>query len=312
MIIVDAHCDTLTKIMEDNSNLFNNRFHADIERMQKSDNYVQFFAAFIDPEYDRVCSLKRAMQIIDKFYRQISLFKDHVELCLNYKDVDSTLKKRKVAAILSIEGGEALQGDLDILRIFYRLGVRSICLTWNFRNEIADGIKDEISGGGLTAFGRKVVKEMNSLGMIVDLSHISERGFWDVLEIADSPLIVSHSNAKKICSHNRNLSDEQIEAVKKNGGVIGINLYPFFLNNSGNASLKDVIKHIEHIVSLTGYDHIGLGSDFDGIECTPLEIKGVQDIYRLFEELEKLNYPGEFIEKFAGKNFLRVICQVLK
>jgi len=311
MIIVDAHCDTITKIMEDGTGLRKNNCHIDIERLKSIGNYVQFFAAFIDPSYCQAYALKRALQIIDEFYSQIEANKDDIMTCRNYNDIEEAVKSGKIAAVLSIEGGEALQGDLGVLRMLYKLGVRSICLTWNYRNEIADGVKDESSGGGLTPFGRKVIKEMNELGMIIDLSHISKTGFWDVLECTSAPVIVSHSNAQKLCPHRRNLTDKQILAIKDNGGVIGVNLYPEFLNNSKEATLKDVINHIEYISSLVGPEHIGLGADFDGIESVPTGINGVQDIEKIFNELAKLNYSNENIEKFAGKNFLRVIQNVL-
>lgn len=312
MIFVDAHCDTITKIMENGENLVKNSCHIDIERQKTLGKSVQFFAAFIDPAYCQAYALKRALQIIDEFYRQMEINKDDIMLCCNYNDIMKAVDGNKIAAVLSIEGGEALQGDLGVLRMLYRLGVRSICLTWNYRNEIADGVKDGESGGGLTPFGKKVIREMNDLGMLVDLSHISEKGFWDVMECTSAPVIVSHSNAKKLCSHGRNLTDEQIDAVKYNGGVIGINLYPDFLKDSKDASISDIIRHIEYISGLIGSDHIGLGADFDGVESLPEGIGGVQDVGKIIDELSKLNYSSQDIEKFAGGNFLRVIKEVLR
>lgn len=311
MIIVDAHCDTITRIMELNSGFNRNDCHIDLERLKKAGKMVQFFAAFIEPSYGQAYSLRRALQIIDRLYMEMETYKDDIMLCCNYNDIEAAHNQGKVAAMLSIEGGEALQGDISALRMLYRLGVRSICLTWNYRNEIADGVKDGESGGGLTPFGKKVIAEMNRLGMLVDLSHISERGFWDVMETSQSPVIVSHSNARKLCSHVRNLNDDQIIAVRDNGGVIGINLYPDFLSDSSEASVKDVIAHIEYFSGLIGPEHIGLGADFDGIEKVPQGLEGIQDIHKIFNELEKLNYSSENIEKFAGKNFLRLIENVL-
>jgi len=307
MIIVDAHCDTITKILESGENLYKNKCHIDIERMRKAGSYVQFFAAFISPEYYHNSPKKCAVRIIGGLCKQIDMYNDRILLCYNYNDVERALYLNKVAAIIAIEGGEALEGDISTLREFYGMGVRSICLTWNHRNEIADGVGVVNGGGGLTAFGREVIKEMNTLGMLVDLSHISEKSFWDVMECTEKPVIVSHSNAKRICPHKRNLNDEQIMAIKNNGGVIGINLYPHFLNSSGVASLKDIIMHIEHIASLAGEDHIGLGADFDGIESAPEGIGGVEDIYKIFDELQKLNYSQGFIDKFASGNFLRML-----
>lgn len=312
MFIIDAHCDTITKIMEDGSGLFENKSHVDLLRMKKNSPFIQFFAAFIDPIYAQSCAVRRTLEIIDAFYLQLKCNKEHMQLCLSYDDVEKAILEKRIGAILSIEDGAALEGKLSTLRMYYRLGVRSLCLTWNHRNEIADGVEDQASGGGLTPFGREVVREMNRLGMLTDVSHLSQKGFWDVIEVSKLPIIASHSNARSVCSHQRNLTDEQLLALKKNGGVTGINLYPCFLNDGEKAGLSDIIKHIEHIASITGYDHIGLGADFDGTESTPEGIDGVQDIYKIFNELARLNYSEEFLQKFAGQNFARVLKTVLR
>lgn len=311
MIIVDAHCDTILSLMETGENLFKNSCHIDLKRMKSYGGFVQFFAAFVSPSYCQAYAMKRAVQIIDKFYQQADLYNDSIMLCCNYKQIEDALSSSKIAAILSIEGGDALQGDLSALRMFYRLGVRSLCLTWNHRNEIADGVEDGISGGGLTPFGKDVIKEMNRLGMIIDVSHLSEKGFWDVIEISEKPIIASHSNAKKVCSHRRNLTDEQIIALKDKGGVMGINLCAGFLKEDGNASLRDVVKHIEHIAEIAGTDCIGIGADFDGIDKTPGDIKGVEDLYKIFNQLLKMNYAQHTVDMIAGGNFLRVIKDVI-
>lgn len=310
MIIVDAHCDTLTKIMETNESINKNTCHSDLNRMSAYDGYVQFFAAFIEPHFSGAYAIKRAIEIIDTFYLEQEKHSQKLTLCTNYSEIENALSERKIAGILSIEGGEALNGSLSALRMFYKLGVRSLCLTWNHRNEIADGNAEDITGGGLTNFGRSVVVEMNSLGMLVDVSHISERGFWDVLEVTDSPIIASHSNAKAICNHKRNLTDDQVFALVKNKGVIGINFYPPFLTKAKTAGLTDIINHIEHIVGLVGCDNIGIGADFDGIMVTPSDVCGVQDIEKLLNELAVLNYTDSDIKKIAGENFLRVIKTV--
>jgi len=280
--------------------------------MKKRGKYVQFFAAFISPEYYGGRAMKRAIELIDKFYEQWKTYKDDMMLCCNYNDIVTSLNENKVAAILSIEGGEALQGSLAALRMFYKLGVRSICLTWNNRNEIADGVAEGITGGGLTNFGREVVREMNRLGMLIDLSHISERGFWDVITLSQQPVILSHSNARAVLNHRRNVTDEQIKAVKENGGVIGINLYPYFLNQAGVHSVSDAIRHIEHIISIAGEDHVGIGADFDQMEPVFDGIDGVKYIENIIEELLKMNYTTDIVSKIAGGNFLRVIKQVMQ
>lgn len=310
MVIVDAHCDTVTKIMEVEGNLKTNTCHTDLNRMGKYGGFVQFFAAFIEPVYGQAYAMKRAVQIIDRLYNEIETYKDYVMLCCNYKEIEAALQQKKVAAFLSIEGGDALQGELSALRMFYKLGVRSICLTWNHRNEIADGVGEGATAGGLTVFGRDVVREMNDLGMIIDVSHLSEKGFWDVIELSKSPIIASHSNARKLCSHQRNLRDEQMLALKKNGGVMGMNFYPPFLTETPKAALVDIIRHIEYSTALLGCDHVGIGADFDGIEHTPEDVQGIQDMDSIFNELAKLNYSEEDISKIAGGNFLRIIKNV--
>lgn len=312
MTFVDAHCDTITTIMKTGEALKSNTRHIDMDRLKKYDSFVQFFAAFISPEQAKMGALRRALDIIDKLYREIEINKNDIMLCRDYNDIANAIKSRKVAAVLTIEGGEALEGSLAVLRMLYQLGVRAITLTWNYRNQIADGVADSVTKGGLTPFGREVVSEMNRLGMLVDVSHLSESGFWDVISLSSSPIIASHSNAKKICSHSRNLTDEQLLALKKNGGVTGINLCPYFIVNEGKAEIKHVISHIEHIVGLTGEDTLGLGTDFDGIDETPVGLEGVQSFSDLISELLKLNYSEALVNKIAGENFLRVLKTVIK
>lgn len=311
MLIVDAHCDTITTIMKCGEGLRKNNCHIDISRLKNYDSYVQFFAAFISPEHAKMGALRRTLSIIDRLYQEIEDNKQDIMLCCNYNDMEDAFAGRKIAAVLTIEGGEALEGSLASLRMLYKMGVRGMTLTWNYRNQIADGVIDGISGGGLTPFGREVITEMNRLGMLVDVSHISEAGFWDVMNLTTSPIIASHSNSKKMCSHPRNLTDEQLLALKKNGGVTGLNLYPVFLNDGGKASIKDALSHIEYIVALTGEDTLGLGSDFDGIESTPEGLEGVQCYSNLLNELLKLNYSEGLVKKIAGENFIRVIKSVL-
>ncbi len=311
MLILDAHCDTITSIMKSGAALRKNNCHLDLERLKGYESYVQFFAAFISPDYARRGALRRTLSIIDKLYKEIEINKNDIMLCRNYKDINIACDSGKIAAVLTIEGGEALEGSISSLRMLYELGVRAMTLTWNYRNEIADGVLDGISGGGLTPFGREVVAEMNKMGILIDVSHISEAGFWDVINLSKAPIVATHSNAKKVCGHLRNLTDEQLLALKKNGGVTGLNLYPAFLSDTGKASIKDVIAHIEYITALTGEDTLGLGSDFDGIESTPVGLEGVQCYSTLINELLKLNYSDTLIRKIAGENFMRLIKTVM-
>jgi len=311
-IVLDAHCDTISKILDTQQELNTNHCHFDLQRTQKYQGYIQFFAAWIDPMYSPHHSLRRGLQIIDELYQQADKYQDKIEVVTNYDEMLKAVNHNKLAAFITVEGGEILQGDIRVLRMLYRMGVRSLCLTWNGRNEIADGAEEERTKGGLTNFGIEVVKEMNRLGMIIDVSHISTAGFWDVIANTRQPIMASHSNSKDICNHVRNLSKEQFEAMIHNGGVVGINFYPPFLNENGNAGMTDIIKHIEYFMALGGENHVGIGADLDGIDQTPENINGVEDIEILFNELLKLNYSQQQVEKIASGNFIRLIKEVLK
>ncbi len=310
MLIVDAHCDTALSVYENNGDLYNNDFHLDIKRLLDTGSRVQFFAAFVHPRTYMNNTLAHVLSILDVVYTAQERYSDKIKVCLNTKDIDNAITNNRVASVLSIEGGECLNGELSVLRQLYRLGVRSMLLTWNYRNLLADGA-DEQPGTGLSVFGKQVVVEMNRLGMLVDVSHLCEASFNDVLSLTTAPVIASHSNSKAVCDHVRNLTDAQLTQIKRNGGVVGLNFYPHFLNNTENACIDDVVRHIEHICSVTGENHIGIGADYDGIECTPVGLEGTQCIPALFERLLQLNYSSSFIEKLAGQNFMRIIKQIL-
>jgi membrane dipeptidase len=311
VLIVDAHCDTASRADKNSGGLYENTFHLDIRRLSMTGPRVQFFAAFADPCIYRNDTLSRVLSMLDLVYEAQEKHGDVFSVCKSADDIDKALSCSKVAAVLSVEGGECLSGELSVLRQLYRLGVRSMLLTWNYRNHLADGAEEE-RGAGLTGFGKQVVAEMNRLGMIVDVSHLCEASFDDVMSVTIKPVIASHSNSMAVCRNPRNLTDRQLNDIKNNGGVVGINFYPFFLNNTDRADIDDVIRHIEHVCSVAGEDHIGIGSDFDGIKCTPGGLEGTERIPDLFERLQQLNYSNTFIEKFAGLNFMRVIRQVLE
>ncbi len=309
MIILDAHCDTLLKISYDKKDLYRNSCHLDVKRMVENGKSVQFFAAFIRPELS-THALLNAIQMIDNLFINVKLYNEYIDIAYSVSDIQKITDSGKVAAIISIEGGDALSKDLSVLRTFYRLGVRSLGLTWNFRNQIAEGVSDD-SGTGLTSFGRSVIEEMNRIGMVIDLSHINKKGFWDVLELTKQPVIASHSNAQTLCVHKRNLDDWQLAALKDNGGVVGINFYPSFLREDSKATVNDVLLHIEYIAGLIGYEHVGFGSDFDGIEQTPKGLEGVECFPDLINRLYRLNYSEEQVKAITSGNFLRVLSKVI-
>ncbi len=306
---VDGHTDVLLRAMKDDIHLKErlSKGHVDIPRLKEGNVKLQIFAIFVESQYKPERALKQAVLIIEKFYKELEENKDDMVLIKNLSDLEKIQDNDKVGAMLSIEGGEPIETSLDLLDFFYRLGVRAMGLTWNERNMIANGAGEWGMLGGLSKFGRDVVKRMNKLGMIVDVSHITPPGFWDAIEVSEKPIIASHSNVYNLCEHPRNLTDLQIKALAEKRGVMGINFYAKFLNSSGKATLEDIVRHIDYIVELVGPDYVGMGSDFDGIDVWPEEIYDASRFPLIFEELEKRGYKEEDIRKIAGENFLRVI-----
>ena len=313
-IVFDGHCDTILEIMNHKRTLEKKSptGHLDIPRMKEGGVNVQFFAVFIEDIYKPDRSLKRTLQLIDCFYREMEKNQDEISLVTNYNQINEANSAGKIAAILSVEGGEALEGDLGVLRMLYKLGVRLLTLTWNQRNQIADGIGESRTGSGLTEFGLKVIEEMNDLRMFIDVSHLSETGFWDVIKRSKAPIVASHSNCYALCPHPRNLKDEQIKALADKGGVIGITFVPNFLTQEKRkTTVKDVVTHIDYLVEKAGIDCVGLGSDFDGTGGLPLGLEGVDKITNITEELLTRGYKEREIKKILGGNFLRVFKKVI-
>lgn len=312
--VFDGHCDTILEVLNHKRSLGSRTLvgHLDIPRMKEGGVDVQFFAVFIEDIYKPDRSLKRTLQLIDCFYKEIEKNQDDISLVTNYNQIEEVNSAGKIAAILSIEGGEALEGDLGVLRVLYKLGVRLLTLTWNQRNQIADGIGESRTGSGLTKFGLKVIDEMNRLGMLIDVSHLSETGFWDVIKRSKAPIVASHSNCYALCPHLRNLKDEQIKALADKGGVIGITFVPNFLTQEKRkTTVGDVIKHIDYLVEKVGVDYIGLGSDFDGTDGLPLGLEGVDKVPNITGELLDRGYKEKDIKKILGENFLRVFKEVV-
>lgn len=312
-IVCDGHCDTVLEIFKKNRklNTLSQTGQLDIPRLQIGGVDVQVFAVYIEKEFKPEHSIQRALQLIDSLLLELSENKDVIELAASYEKIKSIVAAGKIAAILAIEGGEALEGKLSNLRIFYRLGVRLITLTWNQRNDIADGSDHFNSTRGLTSFGKNVVQEMNRLGMMIDVSHLSESGFWDVLKHSRHPVIASHSNCYQLCPHQRNLKDYQIRAIAEKGGLVGVTYVPDFLRTENRkAVIDDVIHHIDHIVSLVGTDFIGLGSDFDGCRELPEGLEGADKVFQIKEKLIQKGYNREDVQKIMGKNFLNFFRRV--
>ncbi len=307
--VIDAHCDTAGEILKRNEALYTNEGHLSLERMLCFDSYVQFFAAWVSKHEPKpyLC----AVRMLKNLKKEIKKHQDIIEEVRTFSELRSVIERKKCGAVLALEDGRSLEGKTENLHRFYDMGVRAVCLAWNDDNELTDGIASE-RGGGLTVFGKKILNEMNRLHMIADVSHITEKGFWDVSELSNCPFMASHSNCKAICGHRRNLTNEQIRALIDKDGFIGINLYSAFLSNDGTADMKTILNHIEHILELGGENILGLGSDFDGMDRLPSGISHVDDYIKLFEEMQKIGYSDVLIDKITHKNMLNFMKRIEK
>lgn len=315
MFICDCHCDTLTELYNKNASLYENEQHFDIKRQIALGGGLQFCAIYVPTEVFRYQGgLRYTLCLLDKYNQEIKKLHENSIDVLQVRTAEDAgnVLKHKAATLLAIEEGGAIDGSLEALRCLYELGVRAMTLTWSNRNDIADGINEEATSSGLTLFGKQVVAEMNRLGMLVDVSHISTAGFWSVIETSTKPIIATHSNAKSLCSHPRNLNDEQIKALAQNGGLAGITFAGQFLEEDWrNACIESVYKHIDYMLNIIGNDdHIGFGSDFDGISHPPYNIQGVQDYKPLIEYLSKY-YSDETINKITHQNVINLLQKVL-
>ena len=235
---------------------------------------------------------------------------DWLELVTDYRGLLRAREKNKMSMILSIENGIVMGDDLLYLRNFYRLGVRLMSLTWNYRNQLGDGVGCANARRGLSAFGREVLREMERLGIIVDVSHLNERTFWHVVEATDGPVVATHSNAFNLCKHPRNLTDSQIRAIADRNGFIGLNFCNAFLSDSDKASAHDVVKHARHIAEVGGIQVLAIGSDFDGIVTAPVGLEHIGKMTKLIAALRKAGFSQADIEAISHKNFLRVFRAV--
>lgn len=317
--VFDTHCDTILEWVNRGRDLGvrSGEGHVDLPRLREGGVQVQFFACFIEPRYKPDRGLPRVLQLIDAIHRMVAAYPEQVAVATTSAEIAAIRQSGRIAAVISIEGGEAIgSGDeatlLSGLRSVYRLGVRCLSLTWNERNLLADGAGDARSGGGLSNLGAAVVAEMNRLRMIVDVSHLSERGFWDVMEVSQQPVLASHSCCWALHAHRRNLKDDQIRALAQAGGVVGINFYPDFLTADPNqATLEHVLDHIEHALQVGGPDCVGLGADYDGIDTTPLGLEDATRYPALAEGLLRRGYSSDVVEKIMGGNHLRLFRQVV-
>ncbi|TWG30153.1 dipeptidase [Geobacillus sp. C56-T2] len=301
-MIFDAHCDALMKLWQDRSLSFRDgrSLHVTFSGMAEAGVKVQCFAIYIPETVPEEARFTTALEMADLFFTRLIDAFPAMKVVRTKRDIAS-LKEGEIGAMLTLEGCDAIGSNLIKLKTLLRLGVASVGLTWNFPNAVADGAW-ETRGAGLTAFGRQVIELLNETKRWVDVSHLSERAFWDVIEVARFP-IASHSNAHRLCPHRRNLTDEQIGALIEKDGVIGITFVPYFLtDDKRGATVADVLRHLDHICALGGERHVGFGSDFDGITQTVAGLASVRDYARLVDELHR-HYSADQVKRFLFDNF---------
>ena len=369
-IVIDTHNDITSPLMNDGFDLAMRgddpnakiKTHTDLRRMKAGGLGAEFFAVYVGKEFvnkkpaERGGAARRALDVIDVVIEQVRRHPESLEAASTAADIRRIAKSGKIAALMGIEGGHAIEDSLPALRMFYKLGVRYMTLTHTNTNDWADSEGDINNASvnhhnGLTDFGREVIREMNRIGMMVDISHVADKTFFDVIATTRAPVIASHSCARAIANHPRNMSDDMLRALAKNGGVVMVNFYDGFLdprkaelalrertmedemkakypndpkraqdeidawrkaNDPGKTPLSVLMDHIDHIAKVAGIDHVGIGSDFDGVPLTGLP-EGMEDISKLptlTYELMKRGYSDADIKKFLGENFLRVMSAV--
>lgn len=330
MKVIDMHCDTISEIRyrlgsEQEQSLRENSLQIDLMKMKKGGYLLQNFALFVDlaAKEDPFSSV---MHLSDVFYQEMDKNKDLIRQVRCYQDIEKNSQEGIMSALLTVEEGGVCKGDLAFLRTLYRLGVRMMTLTWNYPNEIGNpnlyqediykNVVPQFDGSrGLTETGLAFLEEMERLGMIIDVSHLSDAGFLDVLQHTTKPFVASHSNARALCRHGRNLTDEMIRAIAERGGLIGLNYFGMFLeepNKQGEfaSTVKRMAEHARHIIYVGGKECLGLGSDFDGISGA-LEMQDCSMLPLLEKELRKQGFHESEIEGIFYKNALKLYQQVL-
>ena len=357
-IVVDTHNDVLSTVILEGLSIETDlgpKAHTDLKRFREGGVDVQIFSVFCDERFGKGTAFKYANREIDSLYAIIARNPDKMMLVTDVASFKKAVKQKKLGSMIGVEGGHMIEDNLTYLDSLYKRGTRYLTLTWNNSTSWATSAwdetrrKDSLPHLGLNDFGKTVVKRMNELGMLVDVSHIGEKTFWDVMKITTKPVIASHSCAHALCPVPRNLKDDQIKAIGKNGGVIHLNFYSGFVDSNYTErlrafnrkykseldslknlkwadweietwmarmhpeesenlrpSLSQLLDHLDHIVKLVGVDHVGLGSDFDGISSSPKELDDVSDFPNITKALLQRGYSKKEIKKILGENFIRV------
>ncbi len=355
VIGVDGHNDTAQRLLYENIDL-GNRLESgtiDLPRLMEGGIRVPFFALWVPTYYKGADAVRRTLDLRDAMQRVFDKYPDRIELATSASDVDRITKQKKIAAVLTAEGGHQIDDDLAVLRMYRQMGILSMTLSHFRNNNWADSSTSPPVHNGLTEFGKQVVREMNRIGMIVDVSHVSDKTFYDALAVSTKPVIASHSSCRSLSDIPRNMTDDMLRALAKNGGVVGVNFSSSFLNQQdaeamkkliaqhnsiepdlsgaaldefagrdfaeggeshpvvGNATVDDAAACIDHMVKVAGIDHVGLGSDFDGIPSVPHGLEDVSKMVNLTDALLRRGYSEQQIRQIMGGNFLRVIREVV-
>jgi membrane dipeptidase len=365
-IVVDTHADTPQRFLDEGFDIGstdpNDKGHISLDKAKRGNLGAEFFSIWVEPETNQGHFAKHTFDLIDSVYEQAARHPDQMMMAFSVADIERAHREHKFAACMGIEGGHSIENDMHLLRDYYRLGVRYMTLSWSNTNEWADSSGDIDDPkvqhhNGLTDFGKQVVLEMNRLGMMVDISHVADKSFWDAIAATKAPVIASHSSARALTNAPRNMTDEMLKAVAKNGGVVQVNFYNGFIDenfrkameaqkadvdaatqkymNEMKAADKEVnyieldrierewlakiprpplsalIDHIDHIAKVAGVDHVGLGSDFDGVSgATPQGIDSAADLPKITQALLDRGYSAGDIKKILGGNLLRVFGEV--
>jgi membrane dipeptidase len=365
-LVVDTHADTPQRFLDEafdiGSTDSNDVGHISLDKVRRGNLGAEFFSIWVEPDTNQGHFAQHTFDLIDSVYEQAARHPDRMTMAFSVADIERAHKEHKLAALMGIEGGHSIENDMHLLRDYYRLGVRYVTLSWSNTNEWADSSGDindpKIQHhNGLTDFGKQVVLEMNRLGMMVDISHVADKTFWDVIATTKAPVIASHSSARALTNAPRNMTDEMLQAVAKNGGVVQVNFYSGFLDEDYRKAMeaqkkdqtaaiqkyveslkaqgkpvnyievdriqrewmakiprppfKALIDHIDHIAKVAGIDHVGLGSDFDGVSgATPAGMDSAADLPKITQALLDRGYSAGDIRKILGGNILRVFRQV--
>ncbi len=329
MKIADMHCDTISQIWErqkagNRQQLFQNSLHVDIQKMQKANYLLQNFALYVDLKKEPD-PFMYVLKLVDVFQDEMQKNKKDICFVQTYDEIIVNENQGKISALMTVEEGGCCKGEIQNLETLYQLGARMMTLTWNYPNELASpnifekdsrqsakGFPLFDSSAGLTENGFLFIERMEELGMINDVSHLSDAGFWDIAKHTEKPFVASHSNARALCGHARNLTDDMIRVIANRGGVIGLNCYGRFLNaiNDDSSRVARMAQHARHILNVGGGECLGLGTDFDGINGQ-LEIQDCSQMYKLVHELERQHFTESEIENILFRNVMRVYKELL-